>query len=109
MLNKDKRELSSSGTGHPRQGGSSHPTSQSRGRGNFGNPEQHAAAGRKGGEVVSKDRDHMAEIGHKGGEEVSRDRGHMSEIGRKGGQAVSQDRKHMSQIGRKGGEARGND
>jgi uncharacterized protein len=30
-------------------------------------PEEAAAAGRKGGAVVSKDREHMAEIGRRGG------------------------------------------
>ena len=64
-------------------------------------------AGRKGGEVVSQNREHMAQIGRKGGERVSRDRDHMAQIGRKGGEAVSGDREHMAQIGRKGGEARG--
>lgn len=44
-------------------------------------------AGRKGGERVSQDRQHMAQIGRKGGEKVSRDRRHMAEIGRKGGEA----------------------
>jgi hypothetical protein len=43
-------------------------------------------AGRKGGEKVSQDREHMAEIGRKGGEKVSQDREHMAEIGRKGGE-----------------------
>jgi len=46
----------------------------------------------------------MAAIGRKGGQTVSQDRQHMSQIGRKGGEAVSRDRQHMSEIGRKGGE-----
>ncbi|UQA63947.1 KGG domain-containing protein [Polyangium aurulentum] len=70
-------------------------------------PEEARNAGRKGGEVVSQNRKHMAEIGRKGGERVSQDREHMAQIGRKGGEAVSSDRQHMAQIGRKGGEARG--
>jgi uncharacterized protein len=45
------------------------------------------------------------DAGRKGGESVSQDRQHMAEIGRKGGQAVSQDRDHMAEIGRRGGEA----
>ena len=45
------------------------------------------------------------QIASKGGEAVSRNRGHMAEIGKKGGEIVSQNRKHMSEIGRKGGEA----
>lgn len=60
------------------------------GRGWHGNPEGHAEAGRKGGQKVAKDRDHMAAIGRKGGEAVSRDRQHMAEIGRKGGQSRSE-------------------
>lgn len=48
------------------------------------------AAGRKGGEAVSRDRAHMAQIGRKGGETVSGDRQHMAAIGSKGGQARSE-------------------
>ncbi len=50
-------------------------------------PEEARAAGKKGGETVSRDREHMAEIGKKGGEAVSEDRGHMAEIGKKGGES----------------------
>lgn len=57
------------------------------GRGWHGNPAGHAAAGRKGGQKVSRNKEHMAAIGRKGGEAVSRDRSHMAEIGRKGGQS----------------------
>jgi len=57
------------------------------GRGWHGNPEGHAEAGRKGGQKVARNKEHMASIGRKGGEAVSRDRMHMAEIGRKGGQA----------------------
>ncbi len=70
-------------------------------------PDEARLAGKKGGEAVSKNRQHMAEIGRKGGERVSQDREHMAQIGRRGGEAVSGDREHMAQIGRKGGEARG--
>ena len=64
------------------------------------------AAGKKGGEAVSQNRRHMADIGRKGGERVSQDREHMAQIGRKGGEAVSGDRQHMAEIGRRGGESR---
>ena len=47
------------------------------------------------------------EAGKKGGEAVSKDREHMADIGKKGGEAVSQDREHMADIGKKGGESRG--
>ncbi len=70
-------------------------------------PDEARSAGKKGGEAVSRNRQHMADIGRKGGERVSQDREHMAQIGRKGGEAVSGDREHMAQIGRKGGEARG--
>ena len=50
-------------------------------------PEEAREAGRKGGMVVSQNREHMASIGRKGGEAVSQDREHMSRIGRKGGES----------------------
>ena len=64
--------------------------SYSGGRGWHGDPAGHAAAGRKGGQKIASNREHMAEIGRRGGEAVSRDRRHMAEIGRKGGQARSE-------------------
>ncbi|MFZ9519838.1 MAG: hypothetical protein ACO3A4_05115 [Silvanigrellaceae bacterium] len=65
-------------------------------------------AGRLGGERTAQTRGHefYQSIGRKGGEVVSKDRQHMSSIGRKGGEAVSRDRAHMALIGQKGGEAR---
>jgi general stress protein YciG len=60
--------------------------------------EEARSAGQKGGEAVSRDRQHMADIGRKGGERVSQDRQHMADIGRKGGERVSQDREHMATI-----------
>ena len=50
-------------------------------------PKQHSAIGRKGGEAVSRNREHMAAIGRKGGVAVSRDREHMANIGQKGGRS----------------------
>ena len=41
-------------------------------------PEEARQAGKKGGEAVSQNREHMAEIGRKGGERVSQDREHMA-------------------------------
>jgi general stress protein YciG len=49
------------------------------------------------------------EAGRKGGQAVSRDRNHMARIGRKGGEAVSGDRQHMADIGREGGRSKAND
>lgn len=48
-------------------------------------PEEAREAGRKGGQTVSKDKEHMATIGKKGGQSVSQNKKHMAEIGRKGG------------------------
>ena len=50
------------------------------------------ASARKGGEAVSQDREHMADIGRKGGEAVSQNREHMADIGRKGGEAPHETR-----------------
>lgn len=47
--------------------------------------EEARNAGRKGGQAVSRNREHMSSIGRKGGESVSRNREHMAEIGREGG------------------------
>src|SRR5512138_559554 len=71
-------------------------SSLNKGRGWHGDPEGHAAAGRKGGAKVSQDKSHMAEIGRRGGAKVSQDREHMAAIGRKGGEKVSQARGHMA-------------
>jgi general stress protein YciG len=76
-----------------------------KGRAHEFTPDQAREAGRKGGQVVSQNRSHMARIGRKGGEAVSGDRVHMAEIGRKGGAAVSEDRHHMAEIGREGGQS----
>jgi general stress protein YciG len=68
-----------------------HPAGTKRGIAHRGfaamSPEQQKQIASKGGEAVSKNREHMAEIGKKGGEIVSQNRKHMSEIGRKGGEA----------------------
>lgn len=53
--------------------------------------------------------DKQKEIAKKGGEAVSRNREHMAAIGRRGGESVSRNREHMAEIGRRGGEARGED
>ena len=94
-----KREIASKGGRAAHEKGTAHEFSS----------EEARNAGRKGGEVVSRNRDHMASIGRKGGEAVSRDREHMAMIGRKGGETVSRDRQHMSEIGREGGESRRTD
>lgn len=76
MDEEKQREIASKGGKAAHEKGTAHEFS----------PEEAREAGRKGGESVSQDREHMAEIGRKGGEAVSQDREHMSEIGRKGGE-----------------------
>jgi len=71
--------------------------------------ETAAAAGRKGGVSVSRDRGHMSNIGRRGGLVAARDPEHMARIGGLGGSSVSdgpRGRKHMSEIGKKGAAAR---
>lgn len=77
------------------------------GKANRWTSETARAAGRKGGQAVARDREHMASIGRKGGTAVSADREHMSTIGKLGGAAVSVDRQHMADIGTSGGGAHG--
>lgn len=74
---KRKREIASKG------GKAAHE----RGRAHEFSSEEAKAAGRKGGETISRNRTHMSQIGRKGGERVSQNRSHMAEIGRKGGMA----------------------
>jgi general stress protein YciG len=91
-----QREIASQGGRAAHQRGTAHEFT----------PEEARHAGRKGGESVSRNREHMAAIGRKGGTTVSRDREHMAAIGRRGGAAISQNREHMAAIGREGGQAR---
>lgn len=75
-----------------------------------GTPEQgfHPSDSKKGNThrgFAAMNSQQQKQIASKGGEAVSRNREHMAEIGKKGGEIVSQNRKHMSEIGRKGGEA----
>ncbi|HEY7625259.1 MAG TPA: KGG domain-containing protein [Candidatus Limnocylindria bacterium] len=51
---------------------------------------------------ASLDPEERRRIAEKGGEAVSKDREHMSEIGRKGGQSTTDEQK--SEAGRRGGE-----
>ena len=70
--------------------------------------EYHLAGGKKGSShrgFAAMSADQQKQIASKGGEAVSKNREHMAEIGKKGGEIVSQNRKHMSEIGKKGGEA----
>lgn len=55
---KKQREISSKGGKAAHQQGTAHEFTS----------EEARSAGRKGGEVVSQNREHMAEIGRKGGE-----------------------------------------
>ncbi len=76
------------------------------------NPEKQREIASKGGKAAHEKGtaheftpDEARNAGRKGGETVSRDRQHMSDIGRKGGVSISRDRDHMARIGRKGGES----
>ncbi len=77
MSPEKKREIASKGGRAAHERGTAHEFT----------PDEARAAGRKGGESVSRDRQHMSEIGRRGGESVSRDREHMAEIGREGGES----------------------
>jgi general stress protein YciG len=77
MSPEKKREIASKGGRAAHEKGTAHEFT----------PDEARAAGRKGGETVSRDRQHMSEIGRRGGESVSRDREHMAEIGREGGES----------------------
>lgn len=72
-----KREIASKGGRAAHQKGTAHEFT----------PDEARQAGRKGGQTVSRDRSHMAEIGRKGGVAVSRDREHMAAIGKEGGES----------------------
>lgn len=63
-------------------------------------------AAHESGKAHEFDSKEARQAGKKGGETVSQDREHMSDIGEKGGEAVSEDREHMATIGEKGGERR---
>ncbi len=75
MDDEKQREIASKGGKAAHEKGTAHEFT----------PEEAREAGRKGGESVSEDREHMSEIGKKGGETISKDREHMSDIGREGG------------------------
>lgn len=79
MDEEKKRRIASQGGRAAHEKGTAHEFS----------PDEAREAGRKGGQTVSQDREHMARIGRKGGEAVSRDREHMARIGRKGGENSS--------------------
>jgi general stress protein YciG len=57
MADEKQREIASKGGKAAHEKGTAHEFS----------PAEARKAGRKGGEVVSKDREHMSEIGRKGG------------------------------------------
>jgi general stress protein YciG len=63
MDDEKQREIASKGGKAAHEKGTAHEFT----------PEEARQAGRKGGEAVSQDREHMAEIGRKGGENSSGD------------------------------------
>lgn len=76
MDEQRQREIASQGGRAAHESGHAHEFSSAEAR----------EAGRKGGEAVSQNRQHMSAIGQKGGEAVSENREHMADIGRKGGE-----------------------
>ena len=64
-------------------------------------PEEAREAGRKGGEAVSQNREHMAAIGRKGGESSH---GGWESRPRQGGEAYSEGHKSEPQVKRNEGE-----
>jgi general stress protein YciG len=76
MDDEEQREIASKGGKAAHEKGTAHEFTS----------EEAREAGKKGGETVSQDREHMSDIGKKGGESVSQDREHMSDIGKKGGE-----------------------
>lgn len=81
MDDEKQREIASKGGKAAHEKGTAHEFTS----------EEAREAGRKGGETVSEDREHMSDIGKKGGETVSKDREHMSDIGREGGKQSHKD------------------
>lgn len=75
---------------------------------NGGTPEERSAAARKAGKAAHAKgtahkftKEEAQDGGRKGGEVTSQDREHMARIGQRGGLVVSQDREHMAKLGRK--------
>ncbi len=62
-------------------------------------PEEAREAGRKGGEAVSRNRDHMAEIGREGGQNSRSSRGDADRGSESGGDAVEDRQRHESRVG----------
>jgi uncharacterized protein len=91
MDERKQREIASKGGKAAHERGTAHEFTT----------EEARAAGRKGGETVSRDRDHMADIGRKGGEARSR-------TAKTSGRSETSHEQHV-EAGRKGGEARGKD
>ena len=78
-MDEDKqREIASKGGRAAHEHGTAHEF----------NADEAREAGRRGGQVVSENREHMAQIGRKGGRTVSQNRAHMAAIGRRGGAAA---------------------
>jgi general stress protein YciG len=65
-------------------------------------PDEARVAGRKGGEVVSRDRDHMAAIGREGGEARGRNSARLKSRGRGALPEGMSDRESTMQVSREG-------
>ena len=100
------RSESSQQIGQPAHGGMPSPQQGIGPQSQEGRPIERKTPGRTGARgTAAMDPQTRKEVARKGGQAVSRNRQHMAEIGRKGGQSVSKNREHMAKIGRKGGAA----
>ena len=88
-----QREIASRGGRAAHEKGTAHEWS----------PDEARVAGRKGGEVVSRDREHMSMIGREGGEA----RGRNNAREKNGGMAERQSTMEVSREGMPNGAARG--
>src|SRR3954469_14113767 len=101
-----RSESSQQPVGQPAHGGMPSPQQGVAPQNQDARPVERKTPGRTGARgTAAMDPDTRKEVARKGGQAVSRNRQHMAEIGRKGGQSVSKNREHMAKIGRKGGAA----
>ena len=96
MSEEKRREVASKGG----------KAAQAQGKAHRFTSEEAREAGRKGGQKLSQDREHMRAIGKRGGAAVCADREHMAEIGKKGDDVVGAE---TADIGKVAHARRGDD